>query len=244
MQRVYSVPLLISVIAAFGLAGCGGAPRPVAFGTSDSLNLLGPAVESEVTDALYRVVPGCITVRAVGFDGVDRKNAAIVENSVVRHARDRFDRVIGGAARRDLERKLAVDLSHRRDRQAFADHTGCRHFLYISPWKSEDGYFLVWSRRSIGVAVRLTDIDGRKTLWRARHVAHRQEGGLPLSPISFLIDVARAGAFQADSDIPYSLADDLARRLFLFLPNMRMPSGVDRRQSSGDLVRKQKRRGT
>ena len=221
MQRVNRLSLLFSVLVMFGLVGCGGAPRTVAFGTPENISLSGPAVESEITDALYRLVPRCITVRAVGFGDADRGVADIVEKSMVRHARDRFDRVIGGAARRALERKLAVDLSHDRDRQVFASHTGCRHFLDISPWKSEDGYFLVWSRRSIGLSVRLTGIDGRKTLWRARHAAYRQDGGLPLSPLGFLFDVARAGAFQADPDIPYSLADDLARRLFTLLPDMR-----------------------
>ena len=91
----------------------------------------------------------------------------------------------------------------------------------ISPRKSEDGYFLVWSRRSIGASISLSGVDPKKTLWRARHTTLRQDGGLPLSPLGFLFDVARAGAFQADPDIPRSLADDLARRLFVALPDMR-----------------------
>lgn len=221
MRRVFRLSFLLPALTALGLAGCGGAPRPVSFGTADNSGLPGPVVETEITDALYRTVPGCVAVRPVGFDDVGRKIADIVENSIVRHARDRFDRVIGGATRRDLERKLAVDLSHDGDRRIFAGSTGCRYFLDISPWKSEDGYFLVWSRRSIGVSVRLTGADTEKLLWRARHVAHRQDGGLPLSPLGVLFDVARAGAFRADTDIPHSLADDLARRLFSTLPDMR-----------------------
>ncbi|MDA0703943.1 MAG: hypothetical protein O3A96_12010 [Proteobacteria bacterium] len=221
MHPINRLSLLLSVIAMLGLFGCSGAPRPVAFGTPDSFSLSGPAVETETSDALYRLVPRCIAVRATGFGGADHGIADILEKSIVRHARDRFDRVIGGAARRGLERSLVVDLAQERDRRVFSRNTGCSYFLDISPWKSEDGYFLVWSRRSIGASIRLSGVDPEKTLWRARHTTLRQDGGLPLSPLGFLFDVARAGAFQADPDIPRSLADELARRLFVSLPDMR-----------------------
>ena len=62
----------------------------------------------------------------------------------------------------------------------------------------------------------------RKTiLWRARHAANRNAGGVAISPLGAVMKVIDTTAQQSDSDIRASLADDVARRLMTSLPDLR-----------------------
>jgi len=130
-------------------------------------------------------------------------------------------RVIDRLDRDLLTRRLAVDLSHMQDRRAYARSTRCSHFVKIRPWGSGNQYLVFWSRESLGVEASLVSADDDTPLWKARHVASRSDGGLPLNPFSAVFSAYEANSLSVDSEIPLSLADDLARNIVATLPGMR-----------------------
>ena len=59
-------------------------------------------------------------------------------------------------------------------------------------------------------------------LWRARHIADRSGGGLPVSPIGIVIDTYSSAQFSSDREIAESVVDDALRRLVRSLPDARV----------------------
>ena len=67
-------------------------------------------IESEIKDAFYRQPPNCVTVLPSRTRAVRSLATRSLENAIARHARDRFDRVIGHAEREHLVRRLGLIL--------------------------------------------------------------------------------------------------------------------------------------
>ena len=178
-------------------------------------------IESEIKDAFYRQPPNCVTVLPVEDSGGKKFGDPLIENAIARHARDRFDRVIGHAEREHLVRRLGFDLNNSIDRQRYADKSQCGNFLEFVPWGGRSAYLVVWSRRAFGIEARLIDPARKTILWRARHEAKRSAGGLAISPLGAVMQVVDTTAQQSDNDIMASLADDVARRLMTSLPDLR-----------------------
>ena len=65
-------------------------------------------------------------------------------------------------------------------------------------------------------------------LWRARHIANRSDGGIPLSPIGIAVDAFSSAQFSSDREIAESVVDDAVRRLVRSLPNARSYSKLGR----------------
>ena len=68
------------------------------------------------------------------------------------------------------------------------------------------------------VAILLTDRDTGNvvniTLWKSRDVAARSAGGLPVSPISLVLNSVNAAQMASDADTPASVLNDAVRRIF------------------------------
>lgn len=58
-------------------------------------------------------------------------------------------------------------------------------------------------------------------LWRARHVASRSEGGLPLSPVSLVVETFASTQFSSDREVAASVVDDALRRVVATIPDAR-----------------------
>ena len=129
--------------------------------------------------------------------------------------------MIGPTERRQLERELAFDLNTSADRGHFADTSVCRIFLDWSVLAATTDYAVVFSQRHFGIEVALSQSDGGTVLWQAAHVARRAEGGLPLSLVSVPLAAFAAIRFNHDDDIVASMVDDVVRRLFVTLPDLR-----------------------
>ncbi len=95
---------------------------------------------------------------------------------------------------------------------------GCPYLLTAVLLNDDEFYTLLWSRRRIGVELRLTAVDSDQTLWTARHVSSRNEASVPLDPIGLAVAVFRAQDFADDKDIVPSMIDDVMRRLFATFP--------------------------
>lgn len=175
-------------------------------------------VRYEVSDRLLREAPACAVIAppAAGTGAIGQA----VEAALGRALTQRLPRVIQPRKRDRLLRELALDLHDASNRRWFAGATGCGAVLDWSLTRDDDTFVVVWADRTIGVEAALTGPDGA-TLWRARHDAWRGDGGLPLGPVGALTSAAAATRLREDPELVDSMADDLARRLFATLPDMR-----------------------
>lgn len=212
-----TIPLLLCLV----ISACSGNAyvpydQPTETAIFDQTRIVG----FEIADAFWRDPPDCAVVLPVREGGHDPALTKAIEASVARHLTGRLDRVIGPAERARLARDLAVDLDHPKDREAFARQTRCGFVAEVQPWDNDSLYAVLWSRTRMGldVSVRRAKADS-PLLWRARHAASRSDGGMALSPLSAVASVFQATSHYADDDIPYSLLDDVMRRIMVTFPD-------------------------
>ena len=96
--------------------------------------------------------------------------------------------------------------------------SNCPYLLSAVLLKNDEFYTLFWSRRRIGIELRLTEVDSEQTLWTAQHVSSRNEAAMPLDPVGLAVAIFRAQDFAKDADIVPSMVDDVMRRLFAAFP--------------------------
>ncbi len=180
----------------------------------------GRSVTFYLGDAFYAYPPDCVAVLASPLTG-DAALAALVERALGRHLAEKVPRVVDMVERRRAERKLIVDLGHAEDRRYFARATGCDTFVRWQVVKAASEFAVVWSRRQVGLEVEMFRDPGGAVLWKAAHVASRSEGGLPLSFLAVPLNAIEASQFHNDADVLPSMVDDVIRRMFVTLPDLR-----------------------
>jgi len=137
---------------------------------------------------------------------------AMLQRSLEAHARVRLE---------DLD--IAVTASKSGEDHVQAALDGCTYLLTADLVEDDEIYSLFWSRRRVGIELRLAAVDSDQTMWSARHVDSRYEGSLPLDPVSLMVSVVRTQDFASDSDILPSMIDDVMRHLFASFPDL--PAG-------------------
>lgn len=217
-----TIKLLTATASSLLLSAC-LSTQYVSYGENEPSTVsLTRTVEVEITNEFYEDQIDCVTVLPASAESDEHPAKQLaVEDAVARHLKMKITEVIDRRDRNALTRQLALDLAHPDDRNRYATMTKCSHFALIRPWGGDDHYLVFWSRKALGVEVTITDAVGNATLWKARHVAQRSNGGLPLSPVGAVMSLFEASTFTADNDISLSLADDVARRIVQTLPDMR-----------------------
>jgi hypothetical protein len=227
-MRQFATILLAGVL----LSGCVAGRPPIDNGINDAgdQDSTAVAVEKTVTlpvdhldDWLFADPPSCILVLPFEAGAGAEHRSADVENAAARQFSLKVGRVIGATERRRLVRDMALNLSHPADRSAFAASTGCRHFLTINPFGKGSSFALVWAERRLGLSLRSDslDTDPERPLWQVHRMAARSDVGMPLSPLSALSAIARAGKLAGDKEIPRSILDDVMRRAADPFPSFR-----------------------
>jgi len=133
----------------------------------------------------------------------------MLRQSLEAHARVRLE---------DLD--IAVTASKAGEDHVQAALDGCSHLLTANLVEDDEIYSLFWSRRRLGIELRLAAVESDQTVWSARHVDTRNEGSLPLDPVSLVVSVVRTQDFASDRDILPSMIDDVMRRLFAAFPDL------------------------
>ena len=209
-----------AVISAVMLSGC----AQTSYRAYESAGSATPLVDREVRYALdreyYADSPACVAVMPAKGD-VGAEVATGVERSMARYLSQRVSRVISPLERRRIVREGGLDLARGDGRRLFAGIAGCAHFAEAEIKGAENTFVGVWSQRSIDLTLRLGRNSDGKVLWRAAHVASRSDGGLPLSAFSVAFNAIEAARFQNDDDVVPSMIDDVVRRIFVTLPDMR-----------------------
>lgn len=221
MERRWIVLLVVGT--ALGLvAGCSGPTRYTGYeAETNQSEAFGRSVEFEVSRAFYQDPPACAVVMPFAGTATNDPRTVIVEESLARQLSIHLSRVIGPRARERWVRDLAVDLANERDRKTLARASGCGFLLESAPWGEGAVFALFWTQERVGLEVRLLRARDGVLLWKARHVATRSEGGIPLSPLSAVYNILSVGDFKADGDVPVSLVDDATRRMVQTLPDTR-----------------------
>ncbi|MBT8001469.1 MAG: hypothetical protein HN578_00990, partial [Rhodospirillales bacterium] len=91
--------------------------------------------------------------------------------------------------------------------------TNCSSYLRSRVIGSGKTNLLVWSQIQVGIEVAMIRATDGVVLWRARHMAQRSDGGLPLTPIGAIVDAYTSIKFSSDREITESMIDDTVRRI-------------------------------
>ena len=188
---------------------------------SDPLNPLERSIEFEVTDAFYTDPPRCAVVLPFKGTGIGDARPEVVETSLARQLSVRLDRVVGPRERERLARDLAVSLAHESGRRQFARGARCPFLVEATPWGEGSVFAVVWTQERVGLEAHMIRARDGALIWKARHIATRSEGGLPLSPFSAVFNALTVGYFKSDADVPNSLIEDATRRIAETLPDTR-----------------------
>ena len=174
----------------------------------------------KVADPFYFEPPQCVIVMPTTDADTPLGLANLVEQALALQLRTKVARVIGPEDRRSAERRLALDERDPLDRRYLARSERCHAYLAWRLQEFDDSYIFVWSRKKIGLKVRLLLVDDDTELWLANHTTYRSEGGVPLSLLSLPIAAAEASIFNQDAEQITSMIHDAARRLIVTLPGV------------------------
>ena len=203
------------------MSGCTGT-RYVDFEDAEvSSNLPGRTVAVEIDRQFYEDYPDCVVIMPPSAPPGLGKIAGLVESALASYLTRKVTRVVGTVERDLAIRRMAVDPLHPGDRELLLKTLGCGAFMTTEISGPGNAYYLVWSEFRVGIDARLFRARDGRLLWRARHVADRSRGGLPLSPVGAIIDTFSSTRFSADADVADSVVDDAVRRVVASLPDSR-----------------------
>jgi len=175
----------------------------------------------QVADAFHADPPECVFVLSATNANMPLELTALIEQALALRLGQKISRVIGPRERRAAERILALDTRNEVDRRYLARAEQCPTYLEWRLKDFDDSHFFVWSRKQIGLEVRLARSADDAILWRAAHTTSRSDGGLPLSLMSLPLAAAEATIFNQDTDQLPSMIGDVVRRLVVTLPDVR-----------------------
>ncbi len=179
-------------------------------------------VAVEVDDAYFGEFPDCtIIMPSRAAEGLG-KFKPLVEEALAHQLTKKVSRVVGSKERDLRARQAALEVDRIEDRKELAAATGCKTLLYSRVVGPGHTYLVVWSQVQIGLEVVMLRATDGHVLWKARHIADRSDGGLPLSPIGFAVDTYSSTQFSSDGEIAESVVDDAVRRLVRSLPDARV----------------------
>lgn len=179
-------------------------------------SLVGRSVEFQVKDAYYRRAPSCIVIAPLNGQ---------VEEALERHFSGNFDRIVGPRERESAARRMALDPADPGDLRAMARNLGCHGVLEARFIGGDGVYAVFWSQAQVGLELTLNGLKEGELMWRARHVAARSDGGLPLNMFSAISGAVSAARLKGDADVAASVLDDALRRMVRTLPNLRYTGG-------------------
>jgi hypothetical protein len=214
MLRLQATPLkLVAIVILLLSAGC-TRTQYVALG-NENASPISPfrQVGFKTAPSLAENFPECTIILKTETGPGLQKLGSIVEEALSRHLSRKLGRVVDAADRIVLAQRAALDLVHEADIQALALQTNCSSYLRSRVIGSGKTNLLVWSQIQVGIEVAMIRATDGVVLWRARHMAQRSDGGLPLTPIGAIVDAYTSIKFSSDREITESMIDDTVRRI-------------------------------
>jgi len=213
----------ICLAIALFLAACAGTTYTSFDETNENKLGLVRSVGFELDPAYRNAFPDCVIVMPATTTSALTRLAPLVEASLAHHMTRKVSRVIGPRARKIAALQKSLDLDDPGDQDELANSLDCGAFLL--PFISGAGQrnLLVWSQVQIALEVRMVRSGDRQVLWKARHIAERSGGGLPLSPVGIAVNAFTSARFSIDfRDVTVSVIEDAVRRIVQSLPDARV----------------------
>ena len=182
---------------------------------------LSRSVAYEVMPAFELSPPDCVVVLPFGGKEISSDRGRAVERALARHLFEKVDRVVGPAERDNVADVQGFDARSSEGVEYLLKHFRCDYVIRSTPVGDDGVYALVWAQARVGLQIQLEHGRRGTVLWRARHVAIRSDGGLPLSPVGAVVNAFWATRFQSNQEEFKTLTDDAARRIMQTFPNVR-----------------------
>lgn len=209
--------LVGALTAAFMAAAC-AETQYVSYGEGPSADVAGISpkrtVEHESASDFLLDPPRCVLLAPTLTKDAEPKLVEMVERAIIPNIAMRVSRVIASGTRDQAARYRGLDMTRPADRRALAAAMNCEAVAEVEIQESGADFLLVWSNLRLGLELRVIRADSGAVLWRARHLARRSDGGLPLG-IGSIASVYSAANLAADEDQAASLVDDATRRIFV-----------------------------
>jgi len=178
-------------------------------------------VAVQVDDAYFSDFPDCTIIMPTRTAAGLEYFKPLVEEALGYHMTRKVARVVGRTERDLRARQASLEVGRIEDRKVLAEATECKTLLYSRVVGPGHTYLVVWSQVQIGLEVVMLRATDGHVLWKARHIADRSDGGLPLSPIGIVVATYSSSQFSSDREIAESVVDDAVRRIVRSLPNAR-----------------------
>jgi hypothetical protein len=167
----------------------------------------------KTASSLANNFPECTIILKTETGSGLQKLGPIVEEALSRHLSRKLGRVVDAADRVVFAQRAALDLVHESDLRALAQLTNCPTYLRSRVVGSGKTNLLIWSQIQVGIEVAMVRAVDGVVLWRARHMAQRSDGGVPLTPFGAIVDAYTSIKFSSDREITESMIDDTIRRI-------------------------------
>ena len=182
---------------------------------------LSRSVAYEVTPAFERSPPDCVVMLPFGDKDTPTGRGRSIERALARNLFEKVDRVVGPVARDRVAERQGVDARSSDGMEFLLKYFRCDYVIRSTSVGDSGVYALVWAQARVGLQVQLEHIRRGTILWRARHIATRSDGGLPLSPLGVAANMFLAARLQSDREEFKTLMDTAARRIIRTFPNVR-----------------------
>jgi hypothetical protein len=228
MIMFYSNTRLITVAAALMFLSSCQSMSYVDYNSAPEIpdSSLSRSVAYEVTPAFELSPPECVVILPFGKKDISSGRSRSVERALARYLFEKVDRVVGPVERDYVAELQGFDARSSDGVEYLLSHFRCGHVIRSTPVGDNGTYALVWAQAKVGLQVQLEHGRRGTVLWRARHIATRSEGGLPLSPLGVAVNVFWATRFQSNQEEFRTLTDDAARRIVRTFPNIRRKGGI------------------
>lgn len=107
------------------------------------------------------------------------------------------------------------------DYTMLGNRLGCDALIMGEVTEFGSNFMGVYSKVSIGAKLKMIRAENGELLWEGEHVAASHGGSVPLSPMGLVSGIIDA-AMNVDEEQTFRVADDLARRLTMTIPDNRI----------------------
>lgn len=190
--------------------------------SEESSGLFDRNVTYKIADSLYRNSPRCAMIAPLMAGNMTKEVTLLIEDTIARHAGQRIDKVIGAGQVYENMRTRALDISKPKHLRRLAREMRCGAIIMPETKGAEGSYAVIFAQLKFALKLTLKRIQDDSIMWQGAHQASRSDGGVPFGLLSIPVNAIQAGRFSNDGDILPSMIDDVARRIFASLPNMRI----------------------
>jgi hypothetical protein len=179
-------------------------------------------VTFKIADSLYRNSPRCVMIAPLMTRNMTKEMTFLIEDSIARHAGQRIDKVIGAGQVYENMRIRALDITKPKHLRRLAHEMRCGTIIMLETKGAEGSYAVIFAQLKFALKLTMKRIQDNSIIWQGYHQASRSDGGLPFGLLSIPVNAIQAGRFSNDGDVLPSIVDDVTRRIFASLPNLRI----------------------